>query len=217
MNISKFNQELGNKLAKAKNLEKFNDLKEAIQTWLDISEMTLQASKDPHIDNHYRNMLIAKTQEIMKHVRDLKRKYYPKMHISEIAPIKPDLPEIVIDADSPKDSDDRDEIDQVVDNNSKSSSQELLKVRKKEDSEYKNLPKGFIPIKPSPDFKPITPYNEKVVQDRLNAADNMDMSIFKKEEKKSEMETKKNVIICFACGEENPFNVKTCKHCGTKI
>lgn len=216
MNISKFNQELGNKLAKAKNLEKFNDLKEAIKIWLDISEMTLQASKDPKIDNHFRNMLIRKTQEIIEHVRELKEKYQPtpiqksRENIPEIS----DFPETIQDSDS---DGERDEIDQVIDKISRGSNQEMQKMKKIENADYKNLPKGFIPIEPSQSFKPITPYNEKAVQQRIEDADKMDMSIFTKNEKKSEIDAKKKVIICFACGEENPINAQICTHCGTKL
>jgi len=50
MDISKFNQELGVKIAKAKSFEKYNDLKNAIKLWIEVSEMIIAASKTGGLD-----------------------------------------------------------------------------------------------------------------------------------------------------------------------
>jgi len=76
MDVAKFNQELSYKVAKANGLEKHKRFQEAIDLWLDISEMALNASKTPNIQVYYKSMLIEKTKQIINHIKDLKSKLY---------------------------------------------------------------------------------------------------------------------------------------------
>ena len=76
MDIAKFNQELSYKVAKANGLEKHKRFQEAIDLWLDISEMALNASKTPKIEVYYKSMLIEKTKQIINHIKDLKSRLY---------------------------------------------------------------------------------------------------------------------------------------------
>ena len=73
MDISKFNQELAYKVAKANGLEKNNRVKEAIKVWIEITEMVLKMSKLPKLEFSFRSMLIERTEQIIKHIKDLKR------------------------------------------------------------------------------------------------------------------------------------------------
>ncbi|MEJ2250750.1 MAG: hypothetical protein P8Y97_13990, partial [Candidatus Lokiarchaeota archaeon] len=73
MDIAKFNEQLRNKIIKAQRLEHQEYFKAAKDAWLDVSEFTLNASKDPKIDTSFRNMLINKTEKIIQHVKDLQR------------------------------------------------------------------------------------------------------------------------------------------------
>ncbi len=68
MDIAKFNQELSYKVTKANGLEKHRRFQEAIDLWLDISEMALNMSKMPNIEIHYKSMLIDKTKQIIKDI-----------------------------------------------------------------------------------------------------------------------------------------------------
>ena len=91
-----------------------------------------------------------------------------------------------------------------------------------EDSEFKNLPKGFKEIQPK-DFKIITPHDEDYVEKRISH-DN-DSNLFKQNDESQprqerfEFEQDENKkLICFACGyDKNPKNAKTCKSCGTVL
>ncbi len=64
MDITKFNTQLGAKIAKAKSYEKNGDKESAIKLWIEISEMTLNFSKSPDLDFSFRNMLINRTEQI---------------------------------------------------------------------------------------------------------------------------------------------------------
>lgn len=86
-----------------------------------------------------------------------------------------------------------------------------------ENSEFKNLPNGVKPIKPSNDFKVITPYDSEVVRKRLSGEiDTPPKSGGAQAPNDEDIQTKRK-IICFACGEVNPFDSDTCKNCGTKL
>ncbi|MCK4687784.1 MAG: hypothetical protein KAT66_06625, partial [Candidatus Lokiarchaeota archaeon] len=72
MDISKFNKELGTKIAIAKSLEKSNEITAAIKLWVEISEMTLRFSKSQNLDFSFKNMLIKKTEGLIQHIKNLK-------------------------------------------------------------------------------------------------------------------------------------------------
>jgi len=79
MDISKFNKELGYRVAKAQGFEKNNKIQEAIEEWLGISDLVLNVTKTPNLNFSYKSMLIEKMKQIMEHVKMLKaQKYVPK-------------------------------------------------------------------------------------------------------------------------------------------
>jgi len=85
MDIAKFNQELSYKVTKANGLEKHKRFQEAIDLWLDVSEMALNVSKTPNIEIHYKSMLIEKTKQIINHIKDLKSKLYSQKGREQIS------------------------------------------------------------------------------------------------------------------------------------
>ena len=74
MDISKFNQELAYKVARATGFEKNKRIKEAIQEWIEITEMVIKISKLPKLDFSFRSMLIEKTEQIINHIKELKQR-----------------------------------------------------------------------------------------------------------------------------------------------
>ena len=95
------------------------------------------------------------------------------------------------------------------------------------DSEFKNIPKGFKEIEAPKDFKIIAPHDEDFVNKILNM--DVDMSVFKHEEQEDssqkldgsrtpfEPSKNGNSEFCFACGAEVSPNQKKCPSCGTKL
>ena len=230
MDIAKFNQELSYKVSKANGMEKNKKFQQAIDLWLDISEMALNVSKTPNIDIHYKSMLIEKTKQVINHIKDLKSKLYgqrgreqisrqeiiPQPKVSEIKPkgeligdeIESASPEIHKNSTFSNDIKSPDEIDEVT----------IIK-----NSDIKNLPIGFKEIEPSEDFTIITPHDRDHVKKMLSQ--DHDMSVFTHDvkEMKGKGQTESNPpidktkIICFACGSEIPTNSKVCTACGTNL
>jgi ribosomal protein L40E len=98
------------------------------------------------------------------------------------------------------------------------------------DSQFKDMPEGFRELKTSENFDVLTPFDEESVKKRLS--DNVDMSTFKpemsgeknkgnssenNEDIKLEKKDQDGNVICFACGQANPPNVKKCRTCGTEL
>lgn len=230
MDIAKFNQELSYKVTKANGLEKHKRFQEAIDLWLDVSEMALNVSKTPNIEIHYKSMLIEKTKQIINHIKDLKSKLYsqkgreqisrqeiiPQPKLSEIKPR-----EVLID----------DEIESAPSETHESSTisndiktpDEIDYVKVIENSDIKNLPIGFKEIETSEDFTIITPHDKDHVKKMLSQ--DHDMSIFTRDDKEVKAQSQdepkppldKTKIICFACGSEIPSNSKICPNCKTEI
>ncbi|NHJ23917.1 MAG: zinc ribbon domain-containing protein [Candidatus Lokiarchaeota archaeon] len=219
MDIAKFNKELSYKVAKANGLEKNNKLNEAIEIWLNVSEMALKMSKTPNLEFSYKSMLMEKTEQIIAHIKDLKSRLSGQKevkliskglssskieYIDEDEDIQESHP-IAKQAPVTKDSKINPEIDII------------------EESDIKNLPIGFKEIKPKKDFKIVTPHDENYVKDMLKKE--VDMDIFKHsntEENSSqrvefEQPVDKNKIICFACGTEIPSKSNKCPNCGTNL
>ncbi|MHA1337294.1 MAG: zinc ribbon domain-containing protein [Promethearchaeota archaeon] len=215
MNISKFNKELGTKIARAKSFEKFGEIKSAIDSWLDISEMVLKKSKESTIDNHYRNMLLKKAREIMDHIKYLKAKYQqPIESISKVdksQPITMDKEE----ASSIEELNNETEYDSEID--SKSKGPELQKIKRKKDIEFKNLPEGVIPIEPPKEIKVITPYDKDYIKQRLEQAKKMDMSIFSSKKTSENEIGEDKIVVCPMCGKENPPGTLRCENCGIEL
>jgi len=229
MNIAKFNEELRNKIIKAQRLEKQLYFKAAKDVWLEISEFTLNASKDPKIDQTFRNMLIQKTEKIIAHIKNLQESKIEKSRAglissqkthevdSEKAYVKGQDPKIQSEGDEKEVSSEEINLDELPD---------VPKDSKvKNVSEFKNLPSGFKEIETSEDYKIITPFDVKFVNDRLKSADDYDQKTKSLSKKKGEGDTQVRLdektedgnIICFACGHGNPPGTKHCKNCGTPL
>ena len=205
MDIELFNKQLAIKVAKATNLEKRGEIKNAIDAWLEVSEMSLKFSKTRGIDSTFRNMLIKRTEKIVDHIKSL------KLNLAE--------PERIVKSDLfndreflSQDFDDTIEDTEIPDN--------LKKESANTNDDLKTIPGGFVEIKAPKDFEIITPHEE------------LDMDIFKEnrtvilsDEEKSSVEkdngTEQNrdkKLICFACGyDDNPPNAKTCKNCNVEL
>jgi len=225
MDITKFNKELGTKIAIAKSLEKSNEITAAIKLWVEISEMTLRFSKSQNLDFSFKNMLIKKTEGLVQHIKNLKSgKIIEDISGEEIEPKVEETPDQeIIDAVSSEESYSE---DFLTDDEEVSKEIESKDVKFIEDSELQNLPDGFKEIQPKKGFKIITPHDNNYVKKVLKK--DIDMSIFtpKKGENgqtqnqgKIELEQPKdnNKVICFACGAELPAKTKICPDCGTTI
>jgi hypothetical protein len=227
MDIAKFNQELSYKVAKANGLEKHKRYQEAIDLWLDISEMALNASKAPKIEVYYKSMLIEKTKQIINHIKDLKAKLYAQKGRTQ--------PELIPQAKTTESKTKEEIIEDVFEQTQSESTENSISSDESElpedidqvkiirDSDIINLPIGFKEIEAPKDFTIITPHDKDHVQKMLSQ--DHDISVFTNKDK--EMKTKnhmepthsldKTKIICFACGTEIPANSKVCSTCGTEI
>lgn len=205
MDIELFNKQLAIKVAKATNLEKRGDIKNAIDAWLEVSDMSLKFSKTRGIDSTFRNMLIKRTEKIVDHIKSLKSNLAEPERIVEdsafndIEFLSQDLEEHIEETES---------------------SENLKKESTNSNDDLKTIPGGFVEIKAPKDFEIITPHEE------------LDMDIFKEnkpvilsDEEKSSVEKDKGTnqdhdkrLICFACGyDDNPPNAKTCKNCNVEL
>ncbi|NVM18502.1 MAG: zinc ribbon domain-containing protein [Candidatus Lokiarchaeota archaeon] len=214
MDIAKFNQELSYKVAKANGLEKHKRFQEAIDLWLDISEMALNASKTPNIEVYYKSMIIEKTKQIINHIKDLKSKLYDQKGSEQISRQEVIPPPRISHSEPSEDPKLSSDIEALSD---------IDKAKIIENSEIKNLPIGFKEIEAPEDFKIITPHDQNYVKKILNQ--DHDMSIFTNDNKevKDQSQTPpdqpldKTKNICFACGSEIPANSEVCSSCGTNL
>ncbi len=230
MDITKFNKNLAEKVAKANAYEKNNRIQDAIDTWVEISEMALNASKTPNLDFSYRSMIIKKAQQIIEHIKDLKTKIQREIEPSSLLDegafdekpfLETDSSETIIyeeiEQKSPKATSTSKEIN----------NEEILKkdneIKIVKNSEFENIPKGFKEIETSEDFKIITPHDKDYVEKILKQ--DIDMSIFKHDKQNSQSQQRIELkqpkddkdIICFACGTISPSNTKICPSCGTEL
>jgi len=207
MNIESFNRDLAKKIAAANSHEKHNELKKAIDTWIAVTEMTLNASKDPSIDGTYRNMLIKKTEQIFNHIKQLKVK---------IAIPKPE-----------QEINDFQRSSSTLNRETTNLKKKSIEVKNNEvikNPENEKIPEGFLEIKASDEFKILTPH-EKLDQNLLKDA----KKVYRLDDNKNEVENQdadhiiiepskdKKKKICFACGSENASNAIKCKSCNTEL
>lgn len=227
MDVAKFNKELGIKIARAKELERRDNIKAAIELWLAISELALRFSKSRNLDASFRNMIINRTQGIFKHVKNLKtnqlkdKSFIEKIEIPEVIPLVesslepgPHKSETLL----------KTEAQQRKNTEISSTSNDIIT-----NSNFENLPKGFKELKVSEEFKIVTPHDEDYVKKLLSQDNNLNVSTHEKL-----VETDENLplggerfefdppddinnLICFACGYENPLNAKICKNCGISL
>ena len=227
MDIATFNKELGIKIARAKGLERNNNIKAAIKLWLDISEMALRFSKSRNLDASFKNMIINRTQGIFTHVKNLKanqdkvEKIIDEVLSQEEIPLLEHPLEIEKNEKSVFSKPEKQETNHP---NSTTYSHKIV-----ENSEFEKIPKGFKEIQVPEEFKIITPHDDNYVKKRLSQVKKKDLSTPKKEgskgdrlqpsEDRIEFDQPENgkTLICFACGTENPIIAKTCKSCGTKL
>jgi len=230
MDITKFNKNLAEKVAKANAYEKNNRIQEAIDTWVEISEMALNASKTPNLDFSYRSMIIKKAQQIIEHIKELKTKI--KKSIEPSTSLIDDAfdEELFQESDSSEDiiyeemeqkSPKAASTSKEINNNDIHKKDNEIKFIK--DSDLKNLPKGFKEIEASEDFEIVAPHDKDYVEKIIKQ--DIDMSIFKHDKQNSqpqqhiELELPKDdkEIVCFACGTISPSNTKICPNCGIEL
>jgi hypothetical protein len=223
MDITRFNKELGNKIAIAKRFERNGDIKAAIQEWVEISEMALNFSKSPKIDATFKNMIINRTRGIFLHIKNLKASQSKKEKYIEdlISPIG-EL-EKEISSESIKNEKILMQEEEISDPDRISTSKIV------DESEFKNLPKGFKEIETSEDFKIITPHDKDFVKkqrakaedgDHFKPKEQIDSKSAPKPEDRKNFEQQKDDknLICFACGyDKNGLNDKVCKNCRTRL
>lgn len=206
MDITKFNQELRTKVAKAKSAEKHKNIKRAIELWLEISEMAINFSKNPRIESTFKNMLIKKTEQIFQHIRDLKSPKKKEIFIEKIEPKEEiRVPETKVEElpippskdVKPKGLADDNWMDMV---------------------DFKEAPGGVIEIEPPKDFKIATPHDPNYVEKIKKASEeNHTGGLMQQEKPKINNVDNGTKVFCFACGAEIPSGAKICSECGTQI
>ncbi len=209
MNIELFNKQLALKVTKATNLEKGGDLKNAINTWLEVSDMSIKFSKSRGIDSSFRNMLIKRTEQIVERIKTLKLKLAEteKIHEEPVSVEKEyEYQESV--------KDDQDIEDLSDSNNINTSSNNYTH------DELPEVPGEIVEIKASKDFKIITPHEEldmDIFKDNKSVVLTNDDSPKINNEESGQRDHDKT-IICFACGyDKNPPNATTCKNCNIEL
>ncbi|TFG17112.1 MAG: zinc ribbon domain-containing protein [Promethearchaeota archaeon] len=229
MDISKFNQELAYKVAKANGLEKHQRVEEAIKIWIEITEMVIKMSKLPKLDFSFRSMLIEKTEQIIKHIKDLKQISSRSIKNQSQEPViksPTKSTENLIEKVPSKNNESKIKLSPSI---HKQNSHEISQTEKKtmkfiESDDIKNIPKGFKEIETSNDFTIITPHDKEYVEKILSQ--DIDMSIFKHQKSDIESITEQRAqndrdntdkLVCFACGIEVPLGTKNCPNCGTKL
>jgi len=218
MDITRFNKELANKIATAKRHEKSGDTKLAIKLWLEISEMAIKLSKNQKLDASFRNMLMNRVKGIFEHIKILKsggrvdEQYIEKVQTpQEIDYIEYSVNDIQSENASLQDQ----ESNKIMAERSNNSGN--LKIN--ENSDLKNIPKGFKEIETSEDFEIITPHDKDFVKKQLDKALDSDyFKTFQQEETNFNQPKESKYKICFACGyDKNLMTDKICKNCGTNL
>ncbi|GAI86419.1 unnamed protein product [marine sediment metagenome] len=230
MDITKFNKNLAEKVAKANAFEKNNRIQDAIDSWVEISEMALKASKTPNLDFSYRSMIIKRAQQIIEHIKELKTKIKKSIEPSisliddaideELFPESDSSEEIIYEESEQKPPKAESTSKEI---NHKDIPKKDNEIKFIKDSDLKNLPKGFKEIEASEDFKIVTPHDKDYVE-KITKQD-IDMSIFKHDKQNSqpqqhiEIEQPKDdkENVCFACGTISPSNTTICPNCGTEL
>ncbi len=222
MDIKKFNKVLSTKIAKAKSFERNGDLEIAIELWIEISDLTLKASKQPEIDFTYRHMLISKTEQIIDHVKELKnpKKEVPIVENEIVQDELIELPEVKDGINPEEVNSNQIEVEDFKEDLSQKGN-EMVKTKHKiiEDSEVKNIPNGIKEIEPSKDFKIITPHDPNYVEKIEKLSKEVDMNAYKKPKGNASSQDKilGDKRICFACGAILPPKAEICTECGTKL
>lgn len=230
MDIAKFNQELSYKITKANGLEKHNKIQEAVDLWLDISEMTLRVSKTPNLQFSYKSMLIDKTKQMIEHIKNLKQKLISQRRVAQRTEQKSvyQSTDSEIEAEPTQSDTKFNSVPNLMSENSNISKtvipqDDIKEVKVVKNNDIKNLPIGFKEIETTEDFKIITPHDKDYVSKIIS----QDHSLGSSKQEKKDVPLPKRIepdppsdrrnIICFACGSEIPSNSKKCKTCGTDL
>ncbi len=208
MNVARFNKELSTIIAKAKSFEKYENFESAIKLWIEVSEMTLNASKNPSLDASFRRMLITRTEQIIEHIRDLKSP--KKVPIVEQA-IEPLEKSTETNTDPVKSEDSTINELGITESSGVKDDNWFNKV------ETAKSPEEFEEITPSSDFKILTPHDPNHVEKMKKLSEEMDMSVLKKQDNKQTDHNVGDKIVCFACGALLPAKTSVCNECGTKL
>ena len=220
MDIAKFNKELGTKIAMAKSFEKHDNSEVAIKLWIEISEMTINASKDPTLDAPFRHMLITRTEQIFEHIKSLKAPKEVQFIEEEPIPIEDDIQMQESTEDIKEIKPESDVIQTDLPSSEKTSSSFLKDddwFEKADVLSSNTKPIGFEEITAPKDFKILTPHDPEYVDKAKKASEELDMSSSKKPEEETSDSVNGDKVICFACGALLPPNTKVCKDCGTKL
>ncbi len=230
MDITQFNKELAGRIATAKRYEKTGEINLAIKLWLEISEMTISLSKNPKLEASFRNMLMNRTKGIFEHVRILKSdQLEEELYIDNVEPPQEfsciETSSETIQGEGEDEDVHGQESSEITDIRSNTDSNTKII----EESDLKNLPKGFKEIQTSEDFEIITPHDKDFMKKQLDKA--LDSDYFKAKKQGSSEEGSKppervdfersedlKNKICFACGyDKNSVKDKVCKNCGTNL
>lgn len=216
MDITNFNKELSYKVAKANGLEKNHKLQEAIDIWLEVSDMAIQFSKRPNLEFSYKSMLIEKTQQIIDHIKELKVEIIDhRAKITQLSGINP--PQTIPKPEQiPSEPPTEKKNDKLEKEEEQEPHVEII-----ENSDLKNLPIGFKEIKAEKDFKIVTPHDQDYIKNLIKKEPELAKPKEKKEPEpgriKLDQPKDKNTEFCFACGAQVPANSKKCPTCGTKL
>ncbi|TFG05418.1 MAG: zinc ribbon domain-containing protein [Promethearchaeota archaeon] len=223
MNIAKFNKLLGEKIAKAKSFERNDEIERAIETWIEVSDLTLKASKQPDLDFKYKHMLINKTEDIINHVKDLKSKGLIEPIFEETLEPQKDSAEKDEHAivNEPEDlelkNEDRKETNTQID---EKNNEALHSNPESIENNVKDTASNLKEIQAPKTFKIITPHDSDYVEKMKKLAQQKDTSIYQKKNKPGIDGRKEDLtdkLVCFECGSILPIDTKICPNCGAKL
>ncbi len=230
MDIAKLNKELSYKINKANGLEKIHKYQEAVDLWLEISEMTLRVSKTPNLEFSYKSMLIDKTKQMIEHIKNLKQKLISQRRVEQRIEQKP-IHQNTVSEIEPEPTISETKIESMPNSISEISNEteinisqdDFKEVKVVKDSDIENLPIGFKEIETTEDFKIITPHDKDYLSKRISQDHTLGSS--KQEQKDVQLPKRiepdppsdRSNIICFACGSEISSKSRKCPICGTDL
>jgi ribosomal protein L40E len=217
MNVAQLNKALTNLINKAKLAENHDNIDDAIDGWVKVSELALRASKNPNFSTSYRRMLMNRTEGILQHIKELKQiKNQPKRkklrmekpEIDEETRVKMDkalsepLPKTPKRRPEESSEQRSQEPHDIKREKQKQNDQMTMKKPKKSkkldnshkddswDLEFKDIPEGFREINTSENFEVLTPFDEDSVKKRLS--EDVDMNAIRPQTK-GEPDKKKSI------------------------
>ena len=234
MNLSNFNKELSKRISLAKRYENKGNIKQAIELWLEISDLTLKVSKARGLEPSYRNMLIQKTEQIIEHVKSLKNPSPPQKTVNIDAEKKSIKKKSPSDDEMIKELPDVKDLKKIEGTGQKESKEKKDEEKKNKDftnpkemngwdnnSEIEDISEGFQEIEAPEDFKIITPHDPEYVEKQMNKE--VDMNIFKNNSKskaKIDQDNKRKIQKSsndkITLDEENKKGNVICFACGNE-